>query len=282
MIFQLSPRQLSAGFEGESGPQCTIAFGPDNSRRVGDYRTWLPDYRRPDTKLEDEVTASELWRNDLGDVDLGLLEDKLERAVREVYNKHLLTDAGTARLVLVLPSLVPLPVVSSILTTLFERWKYPTITLLPAPTMCAVAAGVRSALVVDVGWEETVVTPISEYREVATHRTTRGMKMLVLKMREKLQALAKEHSTTDGPSLRCDFEFVEDFIARLALCEMEVGHRITTAADGIGALSIEDTANSSASDFLIEWPSQSASHTVRIPRAEISRVVHDCFLRPAT
>ena len=277
VVFELNHRQLSAGFEGESGPQCTVTFGPDTSRRVGDYRTWLPNYERPDTILENEVTASELWRNDLGDVDLGLLEDKLERALREVYNKHLLTDAGTARLVLVLPSLVPLPVVSSILTTLFERWKYPTITLLPAPTMCAVAAGVRSALVVDVGWEETVVTSISEYRELATHRTTRGMKMLVLKMAEKLQALAKEHSTTDGPSLRCDLEFVEDFIARLGFCEMEVGRGTITATDGIAALSVEDTANSSASDVLVEWPGQNASRTVQFPRAEISRVVRDCF-----
>lgn len=277
MIFELNPRQLSAGFEGESGPQCTITFGPDNSRRVGDYRTWLPDYRRPDTKLEDEVTVSELWRNDLGDVDLGLLEDKLERAVREVYNKHLLTDAGTARLILVLPSVVPLPVVSSVLTTLFERWKYPTITLLSAPTMCTVAAGVRSALVVDLGWEETVVTPISEYRELATYRTTRSMKMLALEMGQKLQALAEEHSTTDVPPLRSDFDFIEEFVARVAFCKMEERDGIADAANGIGALSIWDTSNSSAGHTSIEWPSQNASRTIRIPRAEVSQVVYDCF-----
>ena len=277
VIFELNPRQFSAGFEGESGPQCTIAFGPDNSRRIGDYRTWLPDYKRPGITLEDAVRTHELWRNDLSDVDLGLLEDKLERAVRELYNKYLLTDAGTARLILVLPSVVPLPVVSSVLTTLFERWKYPTITLLPAPTMCAVAAGVRSALVVDVGWEETVMTPIFEYREMATWRTTRGMRMLVSRMEEKLQALAKEYSTAHGPPLRLDFDFVEDFITRIAFCEVEEGTEITPGQQGIGALSIEDSYNSSAGDISIEWPSHNASRTVLMPRSEISQVVCDCF-----
>ena len=266
VIFELTPRQLSAGFEGESGPQCTITFGPENSRRVGDYRAWLPDYMRADVRLEDAIRTNELWRNDLTDVDLGLLEDKLERAVREVYNKHLLTDAGTARLILVLPSVVPIPVISSTLTTLFERWKYATITLLPAPTMCVVAGGVRSALVVDLGWEETVVTPVYEYRELATCRSTRAMKMLTSKMEDKLQAVAKEHATSEEQQLRLDFDFVEDFVSRVAHCETKE----------VDSRTVDGTSNSSGEIF-VEWPSPTASHTIPIPRSQITCVVHDCF-----
>ena len=277
IILQLTSRQLSAGFEGESGPQCTITFGPENSRRIGDYRAWLPDYKRSDIKVEDAARANELWRNDLSDVDLGLVEDKLERAVREVYNKYLLTDAGTARLILGLPSIVPIPIISSLLTTLFERWKYTTITLLPAPTMCIVAAGVRSGLVVDVGWEETVVTPVYEYREMANCRSTRGMKMLTIRMADKLQSVASQHTSTDGQPLRLDFDFIEDFIARTGFSNSDGGGSTAEAVDGVSALSIDAASNNTAGDISVEWPSQTASQTIRIPRSEIARVVDDCF-----
>ena len=55
--------------------------------------------RDPSRHVADEAGEHELWRNDLKDFDLGLMEDKLERTVREAYNKYLLTDAGAARLV---------------------------------------------------------------------------------------------------------------------------------------------------------------------------------------
>lgn len=276
VIIDLNSRALCAGFEGESGPQRKVGFGPDHSRRVGDYRIWLPDYKRTNIKLEDAARAHELWRNDLKDVDLGLLEDKVERAVREVYNKYLLTDAGTARLVLVLPSVVPLSVTSSILTTLFERWRFPTITLLPNPTMCTVSAGVRSALVVDIGWEETVVTPISEYRELATYRSTRGMKKLTLSMGDKLSSLTAMHET-DRQTLRLDFDFIEDFISRVATCQDEDASA-TPVAETLQHLSVRESPDEHATDaILIEWPTYTSSHTTSIPRHEVSQLVRDCF-----
>ena len=209
------------------------------------------------------MKTHELWRNDVADVDLGLVEDRMERAVREVYNKYLLTDAGTARLVLVLPSIVPLPVISSILTALFERWKYSTITLLPAPTMTAIAAGVRSALVVDIGWEETIITPIYEYKELAASRTTRAMKLLTFKIGEKLAEIAGKHPSSAGNELRQDFEFIEDFISRVVSCEPEAG-------------------SSSTDTISVEWPIHTASHTIQVAHAELSQIVADSFFERET
>ncbi|KAJ4306654.1 hypothetical protein N0V88_000018 [Collariella sp. IMI 366227] len=48
---------------------------------------------------------------------------------------------------------------------IFTRFLPPTISLLSSPLALAVGAGVRSALVVDLGWSETVVTSLYEYRE---------------------------------------------------------------------------------------------------------------------
>ena len=276
IIIELDPRTLKAGFEGESGPQCVLSFSTESAKRVGDYRVWLPDYKGQQKDFAREVEKHELWRNDLSDFDLGLMEDKLERAVREAYNKYLLTDAGKARLVLVLPSLVPLTVLSSMLTILFERWQYSTITMLPAPTMCALAAGVRSALVVDIGWEETVVTPVYEYRELQPRRSTRGMKRLVEAMAEKLKEIAEQQPVTDDDALRQDFGFVEDFVTRMAFCNPSNAGAAFKIVNETQMLSLrEDGKDSSSTTLPFDWPCHATSQEVTVKKEDIGSVVDD-------
>ena len=280
IIFELDPRYLKAGFEGESGPQCAIAFHPDQAKRVGDYRVYLPSYKKSQTCLEGAAHEHELWRNDLKDLDLGLVEDKLERAVREAYNKYLLTDAGSARLILVLPSLVPLPVLSTALTLLFERWRYASITLLPAPTMCAIAAGLRSALVVDIGWEETVITPIYEYRELAALRSARAMKTLVMRVGELLKGFTEKQQGPGDDPLRLDFDFVEDFAGRCAFCCAHDRPAGAEVSDQMDSMSIDRSQPpASPEDLQIDWPSQNSSRPVTISGIEVSQTVGDCFFR---
>ncbi|ODM14923.1 hypothetical protein SI65_09675 [Aspergillus cristatus] len=224
IIFELGSRWLRAGFEGESTPMCTVGFGPEESRRTGDYRGWLNYGPSTDSERfaspEEWASAYELWGIDLRKVDLGLVEDKIERVVRETYNKYLLTDAGTTRLVLVLPSLMPHPLMASVLSTLFNRWRFPSITLLPAAAMSATAAGVRSALVVDLGWAETTVTGVYEYREVAHKRSTRAMKHLLQETGRFLTHLTSPSTrdpTTD--ELSVNFEYCEEVVTRFAWCK---------------------------------------------------------------
>lgn len=233
VILEFGSRWLRAGFEGDSAPMCAVGFGPAQSRRVGDFRDWI---RRPQDSSssnggpaaktrpvdpEQWARNHELWRMDLRDVDLGLVEDKIERAVREIYNKYLLTDAGNARLVLVLPSVMPHPLLSTLLTTLFNRWRFPSITLLPSAAMAATAAGLRAALVVDIGWAESVVSGIYEYREIETRRTTRAMKLVMQEMGRLLSKRASESETTeeseDGISV--DFDYCEEVVTKLAWCK---------------------------------------------------------------
>ncbi len=113
---------------------------------------------------------------DLRTVDLGLVDDKIERVVREAYIDYLLLDQKPRRLMLILPPVMPHPLLDSILTTLFTNFQYSSITLLSTPVLSAVAAGLRSALVIDIGWAETVVTGIFEFREVHHSRSIRAMR----------------------------------------------------------------------------------------------------------
>ncbi|CAI7610210.1 unnamed protein product [Penicillium pancosmium] len=195
IIFEIGARCLRAGFEGNGTPVCVKRFGPEEMRRAADYRGWIHGdigagpLPKP-VNAEDWVRDYELWQPDLKNVDLGLVEDKIERVFRETYNQYLLTDAGTSRLVLALPALMPHPLLSSLLSIIFGRWRFPSITLLPSATMSATAAGLRSALVVDLGWAETTVTGIYEYREAVTKRSTRAMRALMLETGRFLTRLA--------------------------------------------------------------------------------------------
>lgn len=192
---------------------------------MGDYRGWIQGAAgtgplpKP-VNADDWVRDYELWQLDLRKVDLGLLEDKIERLFRETYNNYLLTDAGSSRLVLALPSLMPHPLLSSLLSTLFSRWRFPSITLLPSAAMSATAAGLRSALVVDLGWAETTVTGLYEYREITTKRSTRAMKLLQQEMGRLLSRLAscEDHEAEDKDRISVGFSYCEEVLTRFAWC----------------------------------------------------------------
>ncbi|KAJ5135246.1 uncharacterized protein N7515_004524 [Penicillium bovifimosum] len=249
IIFEIGARWLRAGFEGHSAPTCVVGFGPEQSRRAGDYRGWIQgsigDGRLPQpVDVEEWTRAYELWRSDSREIDLGLVEDKIERAFRETYNQFLLTDAGTSRLVLVLPSLMPHPLLSSLLSTLFSRWRFPSITLLSSAAMSATAAGLRSALVVDIGWAETTATAIYEYREITTKRTTRSMKHLMQEMGLLLTGLASDgdHDAKVTDKISVGFSYCEEVVSRFAWCKSR-SEDDTAADENDQTLSIPSPAN---------------------------------------
>ncbi|MCJ1391284.1 hypothetical protein MMC18_004147 [Xylographa bjoerkii] len=231
LVFELGARYLRAGYAGESAPRCSLTFGPEDSRRVGDYRQWLPSYEQ---RLRKKATADrwgekhELWRMDLREVDLGLVGDKLERALRDAYSRYLLLDSKTRRLVLVLPSVMPHALISVLLTCLFTNFLVPSITILSGPVLSIVAGGLRSGLVVDIGWQETTLTGIYEYREVQQSRTTRAMKLVTLHMAQILHDVSRDaqkepinahdNPRTNDEDIDVEFEHAEEVTVRLAWC----------------------------------------------------------------
>lgn len=259
IILELNSRYIKAGIEGESYPQCRYNFTPSVAKRVGDYRQYLPNYVRPKESLDTWGEGYELWRNDIRGLSLGLLSDNMERAIREINNKHLLVDAGIARLVLVVPSLLPHPVLSSVLQTLFERWPYSSITLLPTATTTLIAAGLRSGLVVDFDWEETVVTAVYEYREVRSFRTTRATKMtnknVATWIKESLQ-----------PEDRFDLEIVEEVLKRMGenICTTDPDH--------------DDERALQEDDVVIDWPTDSFSRPISFSKRGMQAQIAETML----
>ncbi len=243
LVFEFGARHFSAGFAGEHSPRCRLTFGPEDSRRVGDYRRWLPGFEERKIRKRTGYEWGEdyeLWRLDMREVDLGLVEDKIERAVREAYTKYLLLDSKSRRVVLLSPSVMPHPLISCILNTLFLNFNNPTVTLMPIPLVCMAAAGCRSGLVVDIGWGETSVTGLYEYREIHQSRTTRAMKAVTRDM-AKLLFLYSERPEPDVSLISGEdafdasvddlFEHAEEVTMRMAWCKSHKSssHNITAS-----------------------------------------------------
>ncbi|KAK4122526.1 actin-like ATPase domain-containing protein [Parathielavia appendiculata] len=224
LIIEIGTRKLQVGFSGDPAPRGCVWFCPDQQRRVGDFRDWQTDYRY------DWRSAAagglwgrdhELWQYDVRGVNLGLVGDKIERALGEAFTKYLLIDSRPRRMVWVLPSALPIPVLSAALDSVFSRFQSPTISLLSSPLALAVGAGVRSALVIDLGWSETVVTSVYEYREVDSKRSIRGGRMLVEHTHKLLAKNLPE--TQGGPDGKdkyvVSFEECSDITTRMVWCK---------------------------------------------------------------
>ncbi len=90
IIFEFGSRFLRAGFAGDALPKAVVDFGPEEQRRAGDYRRWAVNYEeliRQRIPEKEWGQAHELWRPDLRGLDLGLVGDKIDRAVREAFTK---------------------------------------------------------------------------------------------------------------------------------------------------------------------------------------------------
>ncbi|KZF25266.1 actin-like ATPase domain-containing protein [Xylona heveae TC161] len=250
LVFELGSRFLRAGFAGESSPRCVIGFGLEEQRRVGDYRRWQPDFQGTGRKRRHGETWGqhhELWRMDLSDLDLQLVGDKIERAIREAYAKYLLTDYKPRRAVLVLPSVMPHALLSTVLLTMFSNFQIPSMTLVSGPVLSTLAAGLRSALVIDIGWAETIVTAVFEYREVLQRQTQRGVRLASEAMGELLSTEAKGTSIEASQSQRLNqqigvsFEETEEVFCRMAWCRSSVDTQAPETDDPIVNIPLKST-----------------------------------------
>ena len=229
-VLEFGARYLRVGLGGESKPRCQMSFGPEERKRMGDFSAYIPSLAglpQKRARLGPSQTwgdTHELWQMDLRTLDLGFMSDKIERAVRTAISEHVLVqdDMKRRHFVLAVPPVLPGPVLSALLTSLFNGYPIPpSITVLPSPLLCTMAAGLRSALVIDIGWAETTVSAVYEYRQVLHRFSSRGMKRVHWKLasvmnaaiREELQILGIDSLEAPGS---VTFEESEEVLFRMA------------------------------------------------------------------
>ncbi|RWA09938.1 hypothetical protein EKO27_g5150 [Xylaria grammica] len=234
IVIELGSRKLRIGFAGDAAPKRVVTFSPDQQRRTGDFRAWEPDFAsqwRCRASGKPWGADHELWRLDIRGQDLAVVGDKLERELRDAFfnclTRYLLIDAKPRKATLVLPPTLPIPLLSSTLDTIFHHFHAPTISLLSSPVMTAFAAGTRSGLIVDLGWHETTVTAVYEYREVQSRRTVRAGKLLVEETYEfLLRAVRGQPATVRAEKIEdrlqdeaLSFEECEEVATRMLWCK---------------------------------------------------------------
>ncbi|KAL0940795.1 actin-related protein [Colletotrichum truncatum] len=304
IVIEIGSRFIKLGFAGEPAPKAVLSLGSEEHRRVGDFRAWDPDHkddwrRRPMGKAWG--VDHELWQHDVRSLDLGLVEDKIDRAIREALTKFLLIDSRPRKTVLVLSSSVPLPLLSISLDVLFNRFQAPTVSLVSSAVMSAVGAGARSALVVDLGWSETVVTSVYEYREIRTTRTTRAGKMLVGEVHGLIQSalsLSSAHSQRvnrekERGQHSVSFEECEEVACRLVWCRQLERSGISSREQqhhGEGLPTVEEQDESAPAsptapqpaDGIAEIPIQSVDppETLNLQFQQLSEPCENTFFAP--
>lgn len=90
IVVEIGSRYLRAGFAGDVAPKAVVNFSPDGQRRAGDYRPWEAGYGdswRSRMQGAQFGEVHELWKLDVRDLDLGLVGDKIERALRDAFTK---------------------------------------------------------------------------------------------------------------------------------------------------------------------------------------------------
>ncbi|KFZ08361.1 hypothetical protein V502_09397 [Pseudogymnoascus sp. VKM F-4520 (FW-2644)] len=287
IILEFGSRYLRAGLAGDALPKAVIGFGPDTQRRAGDYRQWQVGYEadwRQRTSGKAWGEEHELWKPDLRHVDLGLVGDRIERAMREAITKYLVTGSGSRRISLVLPPDFPLPLLSTVLDTLFTSFQPPTISLLSAPVLSAVAAGLRSALVIDVGWAETTVTGVYEYREISCRRTVRASRLLGLKMQKVLGRAIKsqlsqhvDEEDDEGDSKLISFEECEEVVTRMAWCKPSQPTAETETSEALSAAMESLRFNDQHDVVSIPVSSTQPPMTLKIPFNELAEPCEKAF-----
>ncbi|GJN73346.1 ro-7-like protein [Purpureocillium lilacinum] len=278
VLIEIGSRFARIGFAGDSLPKATLSCGPEQGRRAGDFRAWQQPAAPSTDAWSDDY---EIWRYDLRGLDLGLFHDKLDRLLRDAFTRYLLIDSRPRRMGLVLDPEVPVPLLSAVLDTLFNNFQAPIISLMSSPTMSAVAAGVRSALVVDMGWQETVVTSVYEYREVRTTRTVRGGRLLLDRLYKLLHQMLKgEEYDGKGPRV-LSFEECEDILCRLIWCRasgFKSPQRQSTQLDTVEEQD-ESEAESNRATGEAEIPLRSTNPpiTLQVPFDKLADICDDTF-----
>ncbi|KAL7624775.1 hypothetical protein AAE478_006347 [Parahypoxylon ruwenzoriense] len=293
IIIELGSRKLRLGLAGDSVPKRIVSFGPEQQRRAGDFRAWDARYQndwRRRASGKPWGTDHELWQLDVRGQSLALVGDRLERELRDAFTRYLLLDSRPRRVTLVLPPTIPIPLISSVFDIIFHRFQAPSISLLSSPAMTAMATGTRSALVIDIGWHETTITAVYEFREVQTWRTIRAGKLLVEEAYEFLAntiqgcpTSARTERTEDKlEDNAVSFEECEDFATRMLWCKRAAREPTQGPTEGLPTLHEQDESDTVApsedsSVMAITLNSCNPPKTVEIPFAELAEPCEAVF-----
>lgn len=141
---------------------------------------------------------------------IALLTRRVERLLSRAYTRHLLVEAKNHRVVVCEPILFPAPLRAVLTEALLHGQHAHSVVYIPEPLLACVGAGVRNALVVDLGWHYCTVTPVFDLRLVheGLHCTNRAGLTLHYALADQMASVEAEPPSFDAveaavAALRC-------------------------------------------------------------------------------
>lgn len=87
IVVELGARRIRVGFAGDAMPKAVLDFGPEYSRRGGDWRRWETPVRSRRNRVRDAAEDHELWKLDQRQQDWTLVGERIERMLREAFSR---------------------------------------------------------------------------------------------------------------------------------------------------------------------------------------------------
>lgn len=208
IILQLGSRFIRAGFAGDAVPivrRRTNLYDLEGVHisPLGTSHAHFEDFG--DEPNESKNDGSQvLWNYDLVGASLDKIEQVLERIIYDIYLTDLLIDPKNCKVLVIEPPFFPVPLKNLISKVLLFHMHAQSVRFFPEPVMTTISSGSHSALVIDMGWNQTTITPVFDLRQLYKYArsTTRAGRWLHEEVRKSL----KENGCPYG------FEFVERFI----------------------------------------------------------------------
>lgn len=258
VVLEIGNRRVKAGFAGDAAPRCIVPaeFGWQRVARTPSlYFGGGPRSSESSSKEETEESIyHNLWNlRDMADHEetlaasstestssastenlkdpwyksrpLKRFETVLEVILVHIFSMELLVDPRQQRVAIVENPMWPSTLRESIAKVCLKHLHVGSIVFLESPVLDLIAAGLRSGIVVDVGWEETTVYAVYDLRVLLmnTKTSTRGSKMLHKAVGQVLEKLVQEQYPHVAGKLRIPFSAVEAVVTKALYTTGELG-----------------------------------------------------------
>ncbi|GAA5936307.1 uncharacterized protein JCM15063_002775 [Sporobolomyces koalae] len=168
VVLDLGSRVWKVGFSGEAAPRHCVRVERILAR---EQHTLL----RGVSKSHETDELDGIWTLDKCRIDEDewqIREERLKRALREVWFDHLMTDPKSRKVLVVENPMLSTPVKEMIARVLFDNLQVPSVNFACAPLLSLMASGSVTGLVVDAGHLETTVLPIYHARPLFSNLTS--------------------------------------------------------------------------------------------------------------
>lgn len=188
VVLEIGNRFVRAGLAGHASPSCVIPveFGWRRVATVTNdpvyHSLWtLRELSECTTHTSDASDQTDPYMPDWYHTQpLKRIEVVLETMLKHAFSQELLLDPRQQRVAVPENPLWPEALRAVIAKVLLKHLHVSSLVFLPSPVLDLISAGLRSGIVVDLGWEESFVYPVYDLRLLMTESraTVRGSKLL--------------------------------------------------------------------------------------------------------